>query len=47
MFVNLPESIKSEVLRYLQANNFPQAKAIYDAWVERNEAASDADVQHS
>lgn len=38
MFVNLPEAIKSEVLRYLQADNFPQAKAIYDAWMGRNDA---------
>lgn len=39
MFVNLPEAIKSEVLSYLQANNFPQAKAVYNAWIERNEVA--------
>lgn len=34
MFAQLPERIKQEVLYHLQKDNFRQAKAIHDAWLE-------------
>lgn len=37
---NLPESIQQQVLRLLSANNFPAAKAIYDAWLNRQREAA-------
>ena len=32
---NLPHAIQQQVLRLLSANDFPAAKAIYDAWLNR------------
>lgn len=33
MFGYLPEAIKQEVIYYLQNDNFPAAKQIYDSWL--------------
>jgi hypothetical protein len=35
MFTDLPEFLKNEVLFYLESNNFPMAKALYDKWKEK------------
>ncbi len=35
MFADLPESIKKQVELHLLSNNFKLAKAIHDAWVDR------------
>lgn len=32
MFADLPTGLKEEVLELLQKNNFPAAKALYDAY---------------
>lgn len=32
MFESLPDTLKQEVLKYLESDNFPAAKAIYDSW---------------
>lgn len=34
MFAQLPESVRKEVLLYLQTD-FQKAKAIHDAWLEK------------
>ncbi len=33
MYNELPDPIKQRVLGYLRADDFPAAKAIYDAWL--------------
>ena len=39
-FSDLPELIKYEVLYFLETNNFPMAKTIYDAWREKQDPSS-------
>jgi hypothetical protein len=36
MFGYLPEAIKQQVLYYLQNDNFPAAKKLYDSWLSNN-----------
>lgn len=33
MFAKLPEKLKQQVKNYLEENNFPAAKLIYDEWL--------------
>lgn len=36
MFGCLPDSIKQQVIYYLQNDNFPAAKQIYDSWLSNH-----------
>lgn len=45
MFAELPESIKQQVIRYLQANNFPAAKQLYDDWKSSQSSQNDGAYQ--
>lgn len=33
MFAQLPETLKKQVIYYLDRDNFIEAKAIYDTWI--------------
>lgn len=41
MFSDLPEFLKNEVLFYLENNDFPMAKALYDGWREKRNQTAD------
>ncbi len=42
MFAELPETLKQDVLFYLNQDNFPKAKALHDAWKDKISSLSSA-----
>lgn len=45
MIAQLPEELKQQVIRYLQRDNFPAAKALVDNYKHRRVAANDSENQ--
>lgn len=43
MFESLPETLKQKVLKYLETDNFPAAKAVYDSWHQEKNSQKDSD----
>jgi hypothetical protein len=47
MFAQLPEPIQEQVIRYLEANDFPAAKKLHDDWFRKNSELATKKVEVS